>query len=221
MPATVTVTDALVLYAIPLALATGLWLAVSAWVWLLTRVSSGSALRVDLERRVAARGRTRSGKGARLSFGYVAGSLLADNSVQATVLYRVSRWLTIRRLRALSTGVHAISKLVTHADLSPRATIGPGFYLYHGLGTVIGKGTIIGQNALVCQNVTTGGGPTIGDDVVLWAGAKVIGRITIGDRSEIGANGVVVSDVPPDSVAVGVPARCHPRPLAPPAEVLD
>ena len=117
--ATVSVADVLLLYAIPLALAAGAWLAISVWVWLLTRVSSRSALRADLERRVAARGRTRSGKGARLSFGYVARSLLADNSVQATFLYRVSRWLTIRRLRTLSAGVHAVSKLVTHADLSP------------------------------------------------------------------------------------------------------
>jgi serine O-acetyltransferase len=74
------------------------------------------------------------------------------------------------------------------------------------LGTVIGKGSTIGRNALICQDVTIGGGASLGDDVKLWAGAKVIGRVAVGDRSEVGANGVVVRDVPPDVVAVGVPA---------------
>jgi serine O-acetyltransferase len=114
--------------------------------------------------------------------------------------------------------LHAFSKLVTHIDISPQASIGPGLYLYHGLGTVIGKGSMVGRNAVICQNVTLGGGPTIGDDVRLWAGAKVIGRITVGDRAEVGANGVVVSDVAPDMIAVGVPATRHlpKRPSEPP-----
>jgi serine O-acetyltransferase len=112
----------------------------------------------------------------------------------------------IHRLARAARFVHSVSKLITHTDISPNAEIGPGFYLYHGLGTVIGKGTRIGSEAVICQNVTTGGGPVLGDAVKLWAGAKVIGRVTVGDRSEVGANGVVVDDVPSDVIAVGVPA---------------
>ena len=120
-----------------------------------------------------------------------------------------SEHLGSRRLGSLARAVQAFSKFLTHIDISPRAEIGPGLYFYHGLGTVIGKGTRVGRNALICQNVTLGGGQTIGDDVRLWAGAKVIGRVTIGDRAEIGANGVVVAHVPPDTIAVGVPATRH------------
>ena len=99
---------------------------------------------------------------------------------------------------------------MTHLDVSPQAEIGRGVYFYHGLGTVIGKGSRIGERALICHGVTTGGrggAPVIGDDVSIWAGAVVIGRITVGDRVEVGANAVVIKDVPADSIAIGVPAR--------------
>jgi serine O-acetyltransferase len=84
-------------------------------------------------------------------------------------------------------------------------------YFYHGLGTVIGKTTLIGKRALICQGVTTAAGPVIGDEVALWAGAKVIGKVKVGDRVEVGANAVVIRDVPSDSLAVGVPARVMPK----------
>ena len=80
----------------------------------------------------------------------------------------------------MARAVHSLSRFLTHTDISPRAEIGPGLYLYHGMATVVGKGTVIGRNAVICQQVTTGGGPTIGNDVTLWAGAKVIGRVTVG-----------------------------------------
>ena len=184
-----------------------IWLITTAWVFALASWSRSSPLRGDLEHRVAARQRTRSGVKTRLSVAYVATALAGDNCVQATVLYRLASCLIRHRLRPLARTVHAFSKFLTNADISPQAKIGPGFYLYHGLGTVIGKGTTIGCNAIVCQNVTTGGGPTIGDDVTLWAGARVIGRVTVGDRSEVGANGVVIADIPPDVIALGVPAE--------------
>lgn len=206
-----TLTDLLVIFAIPLVALLAVWLAATAWVFVLTRWSRSSPLRLDLEHRVSARRRTRSGGEIRLSVGYIATALAADNCVQATVLHRAASFLTRHQVRPLARAIHAFSKFLTHADISPQATIGPGFYLYHGLGTVIGKGTTIGCDAVVCQNVTTGGGPTIGDDVTLWAGAKVIGRVTVGDRSEVGANGVVIADVPPDTIAVGVPAARHIR----------
>jgi serine O-acetyltransferase len=203
--------ELLVVYAIPIAAVVAVWLIASASVFGLAHLQSASMLAADLRRRVEERQRTRSGRNVRLSFGYVALSLAGDNCVQATVLHRVASSLARRRLGALARAVQAFSKFLTNIDISPRAEIGPGLYLYHGLGTVIGKGSKVGSNVLICQNVTLGGGPTIGDGVRLWAGAKVVGRVTIGDRAEIGANGVVVADVPPDTIAVGVPATRHLR----------
>jgi len=198
--------DLLVVYLVPVALLATCWAFAAAWVYALVRFSRMSSLRADLEQRVDAKRRLPSGAKLRLSYGYVALSMLGDNCVQATVLYRLSHWLAFHRLEVMARAVQSFGKWVTNCDISPRAEIGPGFFLYHGLGTVIGKGTRIGARALVCQNVTLGGGPIVGDDVTLWAGAKVIGRLTIGDRAEIGANGVVVRDVPADVIAVGVPA---------------
>jgi serine acetyltransferase len=213
--------EVVVALAIPFLALVAIWLITTAWVFALARWSRSSPLRRDLEHRVAARQRTRSGAKIHLSVLYVASALALDNCVQATVLYRVSNSLTRHRLRSLARTAHAFSKFLTNADISPQAMIGPGFYLYHGLGTVIGKGTTIGRDAVVCQNVTTGGGPTIGDDVTLWAGAKVIGRVAVGDRSEVGANGVVITDIPPDTIAVGVPAERHIRKSKPTASLDD
>jgi serine O-acetyltransferase len=204
-------TELLVVYAIPVVVVVLVWLVASAVVFGLAHLRSASALGADLSRRVEERQRTRSGQSVKLSFGYVALSLAGDNCVQATVLHRVASSLSRRRLGSIARAVQAFSKFLTHIDISPRAEIGPGLYLYHGLGTVIGKGSKVGSNVLICQNVTLGGGPTIGDGVRLWAGAKVIGRVTIGDRSEVGANGVVVADVPADTIAVGIPATRHLR----------
>jgi len=103
-------------------------------------------------------------------------------------------------------------------DISPRAEIGRGLYLYHGLATVIGKGTVIGTDAVVCQQVTTGGGSKIGDDVTLLAGAKGYRASDSGDRSEVGANGVVTSGVPAERIAVGISADRHiPKPRTRPS----
>jgi serine acetyltransferase len=204
-----TLVDLLVIYAVPIGAVLIAWLSASAFVFAVARLRPGSSLGADLSQRVAGKQRTRSGRHVRLTFRYVALSLAGDNCVQATALHRAAASLDRRRLRSIARFVHAFSKLITHVDISPRAEIGPGLHLYHGVGTVIGKGTKIGRNALICQNVTLGGGPSIGDDVRLWAGAKVIGPVTIGDRAEVGANGVVVADVPQDTIAVGVPATRH------------
>jgi serine O-acetyltransferase len=200
-----TILDVAIVYLLPVAAIVALWLIASAWVFLLTRLSDG-ALRGDLEHRVRRQQQKRSGAKRRLSFGYIAASLLGDNCVQATVLHRLAAFLVRHRLRSAAPIVHAFSRFLTHVDISPHAHIGPGLFLYHGLGTVIGKGTHIGRDVTVCQNVTTGGGPTIGNGVKLWAGAKVLGRVSVGDDAEVGANGVVVRDVPSNVVAIGVPA---------------
>jgi len=198
------VLEVVLLYLVPVVAALVVWLLFSLVLYLLIRSSLEFDFKHDLLRKVEAKAALRSGRP--LSYLYVAMLLMADNCIQATFLYRVSRFFAARGWRTPAQLIHAFSKLVTHTDISPWAQIGPGFYLYHGLGTVIGKGTKIGRRAIVCQGVTTGHGPVLGDDVSLWAGSKVIGRVVIGDRAEVGANGVVTRDVPPDCVAVGVPA---------------
>jgi serine O-acetyltransferase len=198
--------DLLVIYAIPLLALVFAWLIVSMALYLVIRMPARLASKDDLLRKYEDKRSLPSGP-RRLTFRYVAMLVAADNCVQATLLYRLSRFFALRRVHVLAGAVHAFSKFLTHVDISPYADIGPGVYFFHGVGTVIGKGTVIGSRALICQGVTTGAGPSIGDDVRLWAGAKVIGKISVGDRAEIGANAVVIRDVPADSTAVGVPAR--------------
>jgi serine O-acetyltransferase len=105
--------------------------------------------------------------------------------------------------------------------LHHKAKIGPGLRLKHSIGVVIGEGVVIGKNATIYQHVTLGGArpgdqladnyPKIGDDIWISAGAVAVGGITIGDRVMIGANAVVIKDVPSDHTAVGVPAQIRPR----------
>ncbi len=103
----------------------------------------------------------------------------------------------------------------TGIEIHPGATIGEGFFIDHGNGVIIGETTIIGDNVTLYQGVTLGGTgkesgkrhPTIGDNVMISAGAKVIGSFTVGENSKIGAGSVVLSEVPPNSTVVGIPGR--------------
>ena len=208
--------DFVLVYAIPVAALCIAWLLTVVVVVALVRSPLDSDFKEDVLVRYRQKAALRSKAGLKLSFGFVA-RLMADNTVWATLLYRVSRLLVRWRLGPLADIVHAASKVITNADLNPRADIGPGLYLYHGLGTVIGKGSRLGRGVLVCQGVTTGGGHVrIGDDVSIWAGAKIIGNVTVGDRCDIGANAVVIRDVPDDTTAVGVPATRYVPKNAPP-----
>jgi serine O-acetyltransferase len=204
----ITAPELALIYLIPLATALTLWLALNLIMYGLVRSPLEFDFKHDLMRKFDERRKLPSGASLHLSYLYISKLLLGDNCIQAAFLYRVSRFFARHHLHVLAQGVHSFSKFLTHMDVSPYAEIGPGVFFYHGLGTVIGKGTQIGARALICQGVTTGGGPHIGDDVKLWAGAKLIGKISIGDRAEIGANAVVLIDVPADCVAVGVPAAC-------------
>jgi len=117
--------------------------------------------------------------------------------------YFLARWISQRAAR--KTGI----------EIHPGAQIGKGFFIDHGNGVIIGETTIIGDNVTVYQGVTLGGTgkeqgkrhPTIGNNVMISAGAKVLGSFKIGDNSKIGAGSVVLEEVPPNSTVVGVPGR--------------
>jgi serine O-acetyltransferase len=118
-------------------------------------------------------------------------------------------WLTCGRL------VSHIGRFCTGIEIHPGARIGPGLFIDHGMGVVIGETTEIGENCTLYQGVTLGGTslkkekrhPTLGNHIVVGAGAKILGAIRIGDHSKIGAGSVVITEVPPHSTVVGIPGR--------------
>jgi serine O-acetyltransferase len=127
----------------------------------------------------------------------------------------------------------SVARLFTGVEIHPGATLGSGIFIDHALGVVIGETAKVGDDVTIYQGVTLGGTsldhgkrhPTIGARVTIGAGAKILGPITIGDGSRIGANAVVVGSVPPDSVVVGIPgriiARTKPRPVSPEPDIED
>ncbi len=133
----------------------------------------------------------------------------------ALLFHRLAHGLYKRGLRFLPRFISAISKFLTVIDIHPSATFGRRVFIDHGTGVVIGETAIIGDDVIIYQQVTLGGvsttkgkrHPTLENGVVIGAGAKVLGNITIGENSKVGANSVVVKDVPADSTAVGIPAR--------------
>ena len=151
---------------------------------------------------------------------YVVESLLLDNGFQAVVLHRVAHWFKRRRIPFLGPFFARLNLFLTGVDIGPGAVIGPGLRISHGTGLVIGGYAVLGARALLLHEVTIGSPshgrvremPTIGDDVFIGAGAKVIGAITIGDRVTIGTNAVVTQDVPSDSrVVTRVTMEIEPR----------
>ncbi len=141
---------------------------------------------------------------------------LLNTGFQTVALYRLARWLSKWGVTGivLSKLVHKMSIDMSSCHVSPAAEIGAGLRLPHATGIVIGIGARIGERVTIYQNVTIGtregGGdsyPTIGNQVVIYAGAVIVGGLKIGDGAVIGANSVVLSDVPAGAVAVGAPAR--------------
>ncbi len=141
--------------------------------------------------------------------------VLCYPGLHAILLHRLAHQLHVWGVPLLPRLVSHTSRLLTGIEIHPGARIGRRFFIDHGMGVVIGETAEIGDDVLLYQGVTlggTGGGkgkrhPTIENHVVIGTGAKVLGNITIGDRSKIGAGSVVVKTVPPHSTVVGVPGR--------------
>lgn len=136
-------------------------------------------------------------------------------SFKVMLHYRTAHRLYIRGHYFLARWISQRAARKTGIEIHPGAQIGKGFFIDHGNGVIIGETTVIGDNVTLYQGVTLGGTgkehgkrhPTIGDNVMISAGAKVLGSFTIGENSKIGAGSVVLSPVPPNSTVVGVPGR--------------
>lgn len=141
--------------------------------------------------------------------------LLCYPSVKAMAYHRLAHRLYLSGHTVLARWISQHSRHATGIEIHPGATIGKGFFIDHGDGVVIGETTIIGNNVTLYQGVTLGGTgkdvgkrhPTIGDNVVIGAGAKVLGPFTVGCGSKIGASAVVLKAVPPNCTVVGNPGR--------------
>ncbi len=133
----------------------------------------------------------------------------------ALLSYRFAHWLWKRRIPFLPRALSQLARFFTGIEIHPGASLGSGMFIDHGMGVVIGETSEVGDNVTLFQGVTLGGTgkqrgkrhPTLGSHVVVGAGAKVLGPITIGDYVKIGANSVVLQDVPDHSTVVGIPGR--------------
>jgi serine O-acetyltransferase len=140
--------------------------------------------------------------------------------VHAIVWHRFNHWLWNKGLKLFARWISHMVRFFTAIEIHPGAKIGEGFFIDHGLGIVIGETTTIGNNVTIYQGVTLGGTswkkekrhPTLEDNVVVGAGAILLGPVRVGNNSRIGANSVVIHDVPPHSTVVGVPGKVMAHP---------
>jgi serine O-acetyltransferase len=135
--------------------------------------------------------------------------------LHALIFYRISHWLWQHKLFFIGRFASHIGRFLTGIEIHPGALIGSRFFIDHGMGVVIGETAEVGDNVTLYHGVTLGGTtwqkgkrhPTIGNNVVIGTGAKILGPITVGDNTRIGANSVVLNNVPPNSIVVGVPGK--------------
>ncbi len=141
--------------------------------------------------------------------------ILTYAGFHALIAYRLAHWLHVWGVPSLPRLISQVARLFTGVEIHPAAKIGRGFFIDHGMGVVIGETAEIGDYVTLFQGVTLGGTgkergkrhPTLGNHVVVGAGAKILGGIKIGDNVKIGANSVVLKSVPTNSTVIGVPAR--------------
>lgn len=135
--------------------------------------------------------------------------------IHAIIVHRLAHALYLKRFNSLARFISQISRFFTGIEIHPGAKIGRNLFIDHGMGIVIGETAEIGDNCTIYHQVTLGGTgkdkgkrhPTLGDNVMISTGAKVLGPIYIGNNSKIGANSVVLKDIPENSTAVGIPAK--------------
>lgn len=141
--------------------------------------------------------------------------VLCYPGLQALILHRVAHWLHQLGMPFVPRLISHVNRFLTGVEIHPGAQLGKGIFIDHGMGIVIGETAIVGDYAVIYQGVTLGGTgkeagkrhPTLGCNVVVGAGAKVLGNIQIGNNVRIGAASVVLRDVPSDSTVVGIPGR--------------
>lgn len=141
--------------------------------------------------------------------------ILTYSGFHALVLYRFAHFMYRHHYKLVARIVSQLAKFLTGIEIHPGAVIGEGVFIDHGEGVVIGETAIVGNNVVIYQGVTLGGTgkdkgkrhPTIEDNVMISAGAKVLGPFTVGKNAKIGAGSIVLKEVPPNATVVGVPGK--------------
>ncbi len=155
--------------------------------------------------------------------------LLLYSGLHAVLYHRAAHFFYRRDMKFIARMISQHARFMTGVEIHPGAKIGKGLLIDHGAGVVIGETAVVGDNCTIYQGVTLGGTgkdvgkrhPTIGNNVMIGSGAKVLGPVKVGDNSKIAAGAVVLNEVPADSTAVGVPARVISRKKTATSENLD
>lgn len=145
----------------------------------------------------------------------VAEVLLCYPGLHAVLIHRVTHWFWTHHFFLFARFLSHVGRFLTGVEIHPGAVVGESLFIDHGMGVVIGETAEIGDKVTLYHGVTLGGTtwqkgkrhPTVGNNVVIGTGAKVLGPVKIGDNTRIGANSVVIGDIPPNSVVVGIPGK--------------